>query len=241
MKLFQLLFFLSIQNLVFSQDLDTTFYNAKWEELNYKSDSAIYFRISEKINDSITRFSDFLIYTNALYCKGEFTHNIKSGRWTFFYPNGEIRKDYKFINNGNSKHWYKFDEDSLKPDVNGIYFTTNVTPRFIDGMSTFNDFIVKNFELPKKVKQIGIRSFKVSYQLIINEKGRIVEIWDQENGINILNEDFQSSAISDKSLLKIKKTLNRKLRKFLLKKSKWSPATLKEVPVKSAKYVSIKY
>jgi hypothetical protein len=240
MKLVLTFVVLSLQNSILTQDIDTTFYDAKWKEVN-SLDSAFFYSVSEKLNDLVFKISDYYNSTKTIYCQGALTNNIKSGRWTFYDLNGNVIKDYEFTNNGKSKRWYKFDEDSLKPNINGIYLTTNVTPSFVEGMNSFNDYIFKNFELPKKVKEIGIRSFKVNYQLIINEEGKIVDIWDQEKGVIILNEDLKTPTVSEKYLLKIKKELNRKLKKFLVEKTNWIPATVKSVPVKSAKYVSIIY
>jgi hypothetical protein len=240
MKLVLTFVVLSIQNSILSQDIDTTFYDAKWKAVN-SLDSAFFYRVSEKLNDSVFKISDYYISTKTIYSEGELTNNIKSGRWTFYDLNGDVIKDYEFTNNGKSKQWYKFDEDSLKPNINGFYMTTNVTPNYDGGMNCFYDFVAKNFVVPKKAEKNNVKSFQVSYQLNINEEGKIVKIWDQNKGITILNEDFNSKDLSEKTIIKLKKQMNRKMKKLLTKKTVWTPATVKDNPVKSAKYVLIVY
>lgn len=240
MKLFLILLVFLIQNATFSQEIDTSFYNANWE-LVQSQDSASFYRVQEPLNDSVTKIRDFYLSTKTLYCTGEVSDGINSGRWTFYDENGEVFKDYKYINHGRNKHWYKFDENALKPNDHGIYMTTNVTPGYVGGINCFYDFISENFELPKKAKKKNIRSFKVNYQLIINEEGKIIDIWDQKKGVMILNEDFNSEDVSDKALTRTKKAINRKMKKFLSKNTVWTPATVKDKPVKSTKYVSITF
>jgi hypothetical protein len=240
MKLSRILLILIIQNSIFSQKNDTTFFNNKWNIVT-NQDSATFYRIKTPLNDSVLIINDYYVVTKTIYCQGELTNNINSGRWTFYDEKGEVIKDYKFTNNGKSKHWYKFDENSLKPNANGFYMTTNVTPNYAGGMNCFYDFVAKNFVAPKKAQKNNVKSFQVSYQLNINEEGKIVKIWDQNNGITILNEDFNSKDLSEETIIKIKKQINRKMKKFLTKKTVWTPATVKDNPVKSAKYISITY
>lgn len=240
MKLFLILLILIIQNSIFSQQIDTIFYNTKWNIVQ-SQDSATFYRIKKTLNDSLSIINDYYNLTETLYCQGEITYGINSGRWTFYDEKGEVIKDYKYTNNGKSKHWYKFDENSLKPNENGFYMTTNVTPNYVGGMGCFYEFVLKNFVIPKKALKHNIQSFKVSYQLNINEEGKITKIWDQKKGITILNEDFNSRDLSEKTVLKLKKKINRKMKKLLSKKTVWIPATVKDNPVKSAKYISITY
>jgi predicted transcriptional regulator len=240
MKLILILLILIIQNSIFSQQIDTIFYNNNWNIVKGQ-ESAAFYRIKEPLNDSVSIINDYYILTKKLYCQGEVTNEFNSGRWTFYDEKGEVIKDYKYTNNGTSKHWYKFDENSLKPNENGFYMTTNVTPNYVGGMDCFYEFVAKNFVIPKKAQTNNIQSFKVSYQLNINEEGKIVKIWDQNKGVTILNEDFNSRDLSEKTITKLKKKINRKMKKLLSKKTVWIPATVKDNPVKSAKYISITY
>lgn len=240
MKFFLVFFALQISNSICAQQRDTTYYNANWELIENKDDASFY-RVKEQTSISVSTIRDYYMSTGTIYCTGEITDEANSGRWTFYTESGDTIKDYSFINNGRNKNWYKFDENALEPNENGFYMTTNVTPRYKGGIDAFDDYIDQNFDVPKNVKKRGVYSFRVSYQLNIDENGAIVKIWDQQKGITLLNKEGEMGDLSKKSMARSKKAINKKLKKFLSDTIVWSPARVKGSPVKSAKYVSITY
>lgn len=221
---------------VFSQKIDTTFYDNDWKPLKNK-DLASFYGTKQKINDSTVLTKDYYI-NDTLQNKGQYINGVKKGRWTYYRPDGSIKTDFEFINDGKNKNWYTFDEDQLKPNDEGIYHTVNNDAKFMGDSKTPNEYINTNFVLPKKALKNDFTSFEVTYKIIIDEKGKVVKAYEMRTiGYRDKNGEFKTREEESK----LKYGVDESLTYFLLNMPNWEPAIVRKQPVKSAHNIYIKY
>ena len=232
-----LMIFLLINTLKIScaQKIDTLYYNADWNVT--AKDSAAYCGTKQKINDSTILIKDYYI-AGSIQNTGQYINDVKKGRWTYYYPNGEIKSDYEYINNGKNKNWFKFDEESLEPNKDGVYHTLNNHATFMGSGKTPNDYINTHFVLPKKAIKKGFTSFNVTFKITIDEQGKVIEAKESTNvAYRKSNGEYGFKDVKSK----LKYGVAEKLTEFLLAMPNWEPGTVKGKPVKSAHNIYIKY
>ncbi len=221
---------------VYSQKIDTTFYDNDWKPVKTK-DLATFYGTKQKINDSTVLIKDYFL-TDTLQNKGQYINGVKKGRWTYYRPDGTIKTDFEFINDGKNKHWFTFDEDQLKPNDEGIYHTVNNHSKFMGDSKTPNQFINSNFILPERALKKGFTSFEVVYKIVIDEKGKVVEAYEMKSkGYTDKNGEFKSIEVESA----LKYGVDKALTDFLLNMPNWEPAIVRKQPVKSARNIYIKY
>lgn len=231
-----LLTIFSISFNVYSQKIDTTFYDKDWKPVKTK-DIASFYGTKQKINDSTVLIKDYFL-TDTLQNKGQYISGVKKGRWTYYRQDGTIKTDFEFINNGKNKSWFTFDEDQLSPNDKGIFHTVNNRAKFMGSGKTPNEYINSNFILPKKALKKNYTSFEVTYKITIDEKGKIIDAYEMRTtGYLDKNEKFKTR----KTDAKLKYGVNKALVDFLLNMPNWEPAIVRKQPVKSAKNIYIKY
>jgi hypothetical protein len=228
--------FLEFSVNMFSQKIDTTFYDNDWKPVKTK-DLASFYGTKQKINDSTVQIRDYFL-TDTLQNKGQYVNGVKKGRWTYYRADGTIKTDFEFINNGKNKNWYTFDEDQLKPNDEGIYHTVNNHAKFQGDSKTPNDYINANFILPKKAIKNGFTSFEVTYKIVIDENGKVVKAHEMRTvGYRDKNGEFKTREEESK----LKYDVDKALSAFLLNMPNWEPAIVRKQAVKSAHNLHIKY
>jgi len=165
-KLLTILSVIFISNSIFSQIIDTTYYDKNWNETNLK-DSICFIGTKQKLNDSVIIIKDYYINGN-IQNSGQYTNNERTGRWKYYYPDGKLIKDYEYLKNGR-RRWYHFDEEILKPNDEGIYHTINFENFAVleDTTMSLSDYVRNHFNLPKRAIKKNVINFKVHYKLII--------------------------------------------------------------------------
>ena len=93
-KLLTILSVIFISNSIFSQIIDTTYYDKNWNETNLK-DSICFIGTKQKLNDSVIIIKDYYINGN-IQNSGQYTNNERTGRGNYLYPDGEEIEDYKY-------------------------------------------------------------------------------------------------------------------------------------------------
>jgi antitoxin component YwqK of YwqJK toxin-antitoxin module len=226
---------ISLDNFI-AQKIETTYYNKDWKPVSTK-DSAEFYGTKQKINDSTVLIKDYFL-TDTLQNKGQYINGVKKGRWTYYRADGTIKTDFEFINDGKNKNWFTFDEDQLKPNNEGIYHTVNNHSEFMETTKTPNEYINSNFVLPKKALKNGFTSFEVTYKIIIDEKGKVVNAYEMRSkGYRDKNGEYKT--IEEES--KLKYDVDKALSDFLLNMPNWKPAIVRKQPVKSAHNIYIKF
>lgn len=220
----------------FAQKIDTTFYTSDWKPLPNKT-NAVFYGTKQRINDSTVLIRDYYL-TDTIQNTGQYINGVKKGRWTYYYPNGKIKSDFEFINNGKNKQWFIFDEESLTPDKEGVYHSLNHRAKFMGQVGTPNDYIRQNFTLPEKARKKEFISFDAVYQITIDSTGQIIKATESTTKA-VLNKKGEYDFVETGSTLKY--GVAEALTKFLLAMPKWQPATVKDKPVKSAHNIYIKY
>ena len=219
-----------------AQKIDTTYYNKDWKPVSTK-DSADFYGTKQKINDSTVLIKDYFL-TDTLQNRGQYINGVKKGRWTYYRPDGTIKTDFEFINDGKNKNWFTFDEDQLKPNNEGIYHTVNNHAEFMGSTKTPNEYINSNFVLPKKALKNDFTSFEVTYKIIIDEKGKVVNAYEMRTK-SYLDKNGEFKTREEES--KLKYDVDKALSDFLLNMPSWEPAIVRKQPVKSAHNIYIKY
>jgi antitoxin component YwqK of YwqJK toxin-antitoxin module len=221
---------------VFSQKIDTTFYDNDWKPINDKQ-LASFYGTKQRINDSIVLIKDYYM-TDTLQNKGQYIHGVKRGRWTYYRQDGSIKTDFEFINNGKNKQWFTFDEDQLKPNDEGIYHTVNNSAKFIGEYKSANEYINANFVLPQKAIKNNFTSFDVTFNVVIDEKGKIIKAYELKRvGYWDKNGEFKSEEVKSK----LRYNIEEELTKFLLNMPNWEPAIVRNKPVTSVYSIRVEY
>jgi antitoxin component YwqK of YwqJK toxin-antitoxin module len=113
-----LFFFLVVSShLAVSQDINTVYYNSKWEITSMKD--ATYYRHSG-FEPSTLHFDSIVTdyYMNgAIEMQGKYNKGKKEGQFIYYYPNHEVRLITNYSNHKRSGVWTSFYENGLKDKV----------------------------------------------------------------------------------------------------------------------------
>jgi TonB family protein len=218
-----------------AQSIDTTYYDINWKAVNAK-DSASFYGTRLRINDSTVVIRDYYL-SDTLQNKGQYINGTKKGRWTYYYPNGKVKSDFEYTQNGTSKHWYVFSEKELTPNEQGIYHTFNHWPKFKDDARALDEYINKTLVLPKDAVKNGFTFFKTKMRLIIDENGKIISAEEEKTIGFWSNGKFETG----EEISNLKYGVESTLIDLFLNMPNWNPAIVRDQPVKSSLSVSVKY
>ncbi len=129
------------------------FYNANKDEINNEAESVYYSQI-ESVHDSVFHISNYLKNKVKIF-DGDFTSfypHKKQGVFTFYFPNGAVRRKLEFKNNKPVKETLFYENEKTQSVVDILEDGTNLYKSVYDEsgknvLDTFGNGIVAVFDL----------------------------------------------------------------------------------------------
>jgi hypothetical protein len=231
---FLLMFVFSV-NVAFVQTVQTEFYNKNWQITN--GEDKYYKREIVKEHDSLYRVKDYYLNGN-LEMEGSFTsldHQVKDGRFIFYYGSGEVHYDGKYCKGLICGEWkvysktgeltrmvnYDFEIPEC-PDFDTTknaylnrdslnYIIVDYMPRFVSKTYPgFDEYVQSNLFIPPLINKYKIKD-RAEAKFTINAKGELCDI--------------------EVKSLTGNKTIIREVCRVLVNSERWVPASSNEVPV----------
>ncbi len=220
-----------------AQQLDTLFMDNQWKPVA-KNENPYYYRISEKLNDSISAFKDYYL-DGTIQNSGQYNNGLMFGRWKYFTREGVLKSEVEYDGSNSKPKVILYDEYKLKPNRDSVYFTLNKNAHFGSDSASIHDYINANFKLPPKAIKKGIKTFSMVWIVVIDKDGKV----NRATRIKVSPKNFEKRTVDKIAQFNkdYKFEIQESLERFLKNMPTWTPGYLFDKPVKQAQYLEIHY